>query len=298
MKRREFLKYTIIVGAFLPFSKFDILSKDAKKIIFTSDHESQDKFYEIIKTAKKEQWHKLEINEIIINAAKEFIDIPYQGATLEGEGDESCRINFNGLDCVTFFENSLGIARVIKKKKSDFTDLVDEIVFTRYRNGILGDYTSRLHYTSEWIMNNKIKKTIEDVTSKIGGIKLPINVSFMSANPDKYQQLSNNKLFVKTIKKIEQNINKHKFFYIKTEDIPKYQHLIKTGDILALATGIKGLDYSHTGLAYRDENDELRLFHASSAQKKVIIDKGLYDYMSAKKKDIGITVLRPLNPVK
>ena len=289
MTRRNLIKNSILISAGFLGLNNKLLSN-----IFSDNNLSI--FERIINKSEKFGWQKLSINELIINISKEFIGTHYVGGTLDGNEIEKCVINFQGLDCVTFFENSLVMARIIKKRKLTFNDLIDELTFTRYRNGELGDYSSRLHYTSDWIFDNIKKNVVIDKTELIGGEEFHPNVFFMSKNPDKYNQLKNKPYLVKKIKSIEDNINTKFLYYIPTNQISEQEKLIESGDILALATNIPGLDYSHTGLAYRDENDNLRFFHASSVKKEVLIDINLSEYMNKKKKDIGITVLKPIEP--
>ena len=118
-------------------------------------------------------WDKLPIGSLMGRIGELFIGTPYVGGTLEGDGPETCRIDLTGLDCVTFFENVLCISRVVKKKNTSWEDLVKEITFTRYRSGALGDYTTRLHYTSEWIEDNVTKKIVKDVDIELEGRDLP-----------------------------------------------------------------------------------------------------------------------------
>lgn len=67
---------------------------------------------------------------------------------------------------------------------------------------------------------------------------------------------------------------------------------IKTGDIIVFGTNVAGLDYSHMGVALW-EDGILKLLHASSVKKEVIIDnKSLEQYCMDSKTCTGITVLR------
>lgn len=252
-------------------------------------------FDKIIKDAKKFKWHKLPINELIIQVAKNFIGVPYVAKTLEINENEQCVVNLNGLDCVTFFENSLCIARILKKQLYTFNDLLNEVTFTRYRNGILIDYISRLHYTSDWINNNIQKKVIKMIGEEYNFPSFKPNVYYMSNNPDKYKQLENNPKFIEEIKEIENEINKLNLYYIPKDKISEYTKYINNGDILALRTNIEGLDYSHTGLAFK-QKDKVRLFHASTKTGNVLIDVDINEYLKIKKRDIGITVIRAIEP--
>ncbi|MDQ1266496.1 MAG: hypothetical protein QG635_1648, partial [Bacteroidota bacterium] len=90
----------------------------------------------------------------------------------------------------------------------------------------------------------------------------------------------------------ERRINSGAYYYIPSAQISKIESKLSTGDIIAIATSKKGLDYSHTGLAYRDNNGLLRFLHASSKKKSVTLDMSLNEYISSVSLDTGITVLR------
>ena len=67
-----------------------------------------------------------------------------------------------------------------------------------------------------------------------------------------------------------------------------------TGDIISIITNKDGLDTSHVGIVFWDQG-KLHLMHASSLQKKVVMDeKTFYDYSQAQKSHLGIRVYRPL----
>lgn len=237
------------------------------------------------------------INRLIIDFSKEFISYPYKAGTIEGEGEEICRFDLTAFDCFTFVESSLCLSRVLTKGLHTIENFVDELIFTRYRNGILDGYTSRLHYTADWAFDNIKKNVLEDLTKELGGIKLPVNVSFMSSNPELYQALKSNNSYIEKIKTIENEINSRDYFYIPKEKVKEIEPFIRNADIICIATNKKGLDYSHLGLAYIDmskKSHKARLIHASSKQKKVIIDKTISEYLAESSNSIGITILRPM----
>ena len=250
-------------------------------------------FAQIIKSAKEKKWESLPIGECIGNIGLLMVGTEYVAGTIEGEGPEICRVDLTGLDCVTFYENVLCTARILKKGKTTYDDLIAELTLTRYRGGKLTDYTSRLHYTSDWIYDNEKKKVVRNITRKIGGKEYPVEVSFMSKNPGYYPALKEFPEFIKTIAAFEREINKRRNWYIPKSKVRKAQRDIRTGDIIVLATNKKGLDYAHTGLAYRDEKGKVRFLHASSEKNKVMLDTELYKYIQSVETFIGITVARP-----
>jgi len=306
MNRREFFSLAAGMGAsmFLLRPQFTSLllrhenfySAREKTLITAQNKESKttETFHKIIKQAKGEEWRSLPIGECMGNIGLLFVGTEYVAGTIEGEGPEACRVDLTGLDCVTFFENVLCISRILKKDKTSFDDFKGEISFTRYREGMLTDYTSRLHYTSDWIYDNEKKKVVRNITKEIGGEEFPFKASFMSKNPHFYQSLKEFPEFIETIAMLEKEINKRKHWYIPKSKIKEAQKHIQTGDIIALATAKEGLDYGHTGLAYRDERGKIRFLHASQRKKKVLLDTELYEYMQSIETHVGITVARPL----
>jgi len=265
-----------------------VLSNDEKQAA------SREIFKKIVAKAKAENWVQLPIGQMMANIGLMLQGTDYVGGTLDGEGGEVCRVDFTGLDCVTFFEVALGTSRIMKKGKDTFEDLVNEITMTRYRGGNLTDYTSRLHYTADWIYDNAQKGVVKDVTKEIGGEKLPLKVNFMSQHPKYYPPLVADSSLIAVMAKHENAINARQYFYIPKADVAKIAPLLKTGDIIAISTNKEGLDYSHTGMAYRDEKGVLRFLHASQTKKKVILDTALHDYLAGVKSQTGITVARPV----
>ncbi len=237
------------------------------------------------------------INKLIIDFSKEFIDYPYKAGTLEGLGDEICRFDLTGFDCVTLVESTLCLSRILMKGLRTIEDFADELIYTRYRNGILDGYLSRLHYTSDWAYDNIKKNVVEDLTKDLGGIKFPVKVNFMSSNPNLYKALQNNKDGIEKIKKIEVEINARNYYFVPNEKVKEVEPFLRDADIICIATNKKGLDYSHLGLTMIDETKnkrKARLIHASSKQKKVIVDKSISDYLAESSNSIGITILRPM----
>ncbi len=305
MDRRDFFSLAAGMGAsmFLLRPQFTSLllrheifySAREKPLITAQNKESRtgETFRKIIKQAKGEEWRSLPIGECMGNIGLLFVGTEYVAGTLEGEGPEACRVDLTGLDCVTFFENVLCISRILKKDKTSFDDFKAELAFTRYREGTLTDYTSRLHYTSDWIHDNEKKKVVRNITKEIGGEEFPFKASFMSKNPHFYQAMKEFPEFIKTIAMLEKEINKRKHWYIPKSKIKEAEKHIQTGDIIALTTDKEGLDYGHTGLAYRSERGKIRFLHASQRKKKVLLDTELYEYTQSIETHIGITIARP-----
>lgn len=242
-----------------------------------------------------EKWNRLPIGDLMGNIGTLLLGTPYVGGTLEGAGPEVCRADLTGLDCVTFFENVLAMARCSKLGTPSWDAFIKQITRTRYRDGQLDGYTSRLHYTAEWIENNVSKGIVSDVTHDLGGEVFPVRVSFMSEHPQYYPALKADTALVGTMASIERRLATTTRYIIPREKIADIEPLLKTGDIVAIATSKAGLDYAHTGLVVR-EGSVARLMHASLTKKKVILDERLSDYIASVKTHIGVSILRPIEP--
>lgn len=264
--------------------------------IFYNAVSNQDLLSKISKSAKSQKWADMDYGDLIVKVGEQFLGVPYVGGTLDKGNEETCTVLLDKLDCVTYFETTLAISNLIASGTDlNIANLDDEVEYTRYRDGTMDGYESRLHYTSEWIIDNVKKGIVEDITKELGGEELNVDVFFMSENSDKYKFLKNNPELTKRISEIEDSINENEFFYIPKENILDIENQLQSGDIIAIVTTIPGLDYGHIGLINKKDGVS-RFMHASLTKKKVIIDKRISEYVSNISKFSGITVLRPIRP--
>jgi len=237
----------------------------------------------------------LPFDSVFTIVAKSFIGTEYQPKTIETPNAERLKIHLSGLDCYTFIETSLALARVVKSKKTTFTDFVNEVKLIRYRNGLLHGWSSRLHYFSDWIYDLSRRNILKDVTEAIGGIPYRKTINFMSSHPEAYPMLAENKMRIDSIRQVEKNISARSYYYIPENLIEHSETKINSGDILGITTDIKGLDISHTAIAIRLSDKRIHLLHAPNVGQKVQISKlPLSDYIKSHKHQTGIMVARPL----
>lgn len=236
-----------------------------------------------------------DISDIIAAVGKSFQGVDYVAGTLDKNvNEEKLVIIITGLDCVTFVENVLAISNIIKKGTIDFESYKKELQLIRYRDGEINGYPSRLHYFTEWILNNQEKGLVRDITYDIGGEPYIKKINFMSTHTDSYKQLQGNDDYISEIEKIEKNLNKHKFYYIRKNEVEQFYENLKTGDIIATTTNIEGLDVTHTGFVYK-KNGKTHFLHASITKGEVVISKEeLKEYLKSNKKQTGIIVARPI----
>ena len=95
---------------------------------------------------------------------------------------------------------------------------------------------------------------------------------------------------------MERGLDKRTRYVVPTARISELTDRIETGDVLAFATSIPGLDVSHAAFAYRDSAGVLRVLHAPLSGGAVEVTRAtLPEYVSAIRRATGILVARPLS---
>ncbi len=243
--------------------------------------------------------------DVLAHIGERFIDTPYEPQTLELSGPERLVINLETLDCVTFVENVLVLARLAWSRSPGVLEDLDrfqaayrrELTGVRYRSGVLDGYPSRLHYFSEWIADNEAMGLVDGISDELGGVADPSPIDFMSTHPDAYRQLADPGV-LQAITEMEARLRPTPRHYIPAPDIPAREHLIQDGDIIAATSTVPGLDIAHTGIAVR-RGGVLRLLHAPLVGSHVqLSDDSLADRIRRIDGQDGIMVARPLPPAR
>lgn len=265
---------------------------------FETRFKGVEKFNKLVEQAKIEQWVKLPLGERVATIGKTLVGTPYKGYTLEiDDSIEAPSVNLNGLDCWTFFEVSLGFARMLELPEEEWTPeiLLDYIELDRYRKGqCTGNYLSRLHYLADWLIDNAEGGLVEDLSKKLGGVRLRKECCEMSNGWKGYRYLRANRKLIQPMAKLERKISDLPVYHIPKSKVADIEPQLQSGDIIGITTKGRGSFCSHVGLAYRDEKGVLRFMHASSNYKKVLIDQRLSGYLYDFSSHAGILVARPL----
>lgn len=231
--------------------------------------------------------------ERMIRAASMLLGTPYVAGTLE-QVPERLIVNLHETDCILFAETCLALALTSKEADASFSKFAEILQRLRYRNGIIDGYSSRLHYTSEWIMQGEKNGFLHEISRDLGHTPSGQKFFFMSTHPQSYRQLSGNPQEVEKIKKIEKELNGHTYFYIPKAQVSQCLDKIKPGDIIGFNTSVAGLDMTHVGIVYTD-NGRLTFIHASASGKKVLIEPGgIPEYINKIKSNNGIRIIRPM----
>lgn len=229
--------------------------------------------------------------------ARAFIGVPYIAHTLEVNDSEQLVVNTRELDCTTLVENVTALTLCVKQEVYTFKNFIENLTAIRYRKGIIDGYASRLHYFTEWIVDNTEKGLVCEVQSPQSVFKAvqTINIGFMSAHPEYYKHLKNNPELVSEIKALEKAVNGMAFRYIPKNAIPNTKALrnaVHDGDIIAITCKKAGLDIAHLGFAVWHK-DGLHLLNASMIHKKVVEEPMLLSkYLSQHPSHTGIRIIR------
>lgn len=233
-----------------------------------------------------------DLNNRIVAITQEFIGTPYGGGTLNIPKDEQLYVSTSKVDCIIFVEMVMAMAKASEKDNAGITDFESRLRSLRYRNGQIDGYPSRLHYLSDWAIDNERRGNLMEITSQSPfSQQRSKTIDYMTTHRDLYPALSNDSIF-DAIKETEVPLKDLKFSIIPASKVNlAAEGFLKSGDIVAIVTDKESLDVSHVGIVNMKGNIPY-LIHASSKYKKVVNDTvSLKDYLQ-RQKSPGIRIFR------
>lgn len=240
--------------------------------------------------------HNSDINEanaLIEFYARQLLGTPYVAHTLEAD-EEVLTINIHELDCLTFIETLYALTRATLDGRYSWRDYAANIENVRYRGGEMGDYSSRIHYISEWIIDNHVRGNLEEITPDLPHADYMVkNIDYMTHHTDSYRQLKNDSAMVEKIRRFE--LRNHRFPYLKRSWLndKAVKSALRSGDFVTLVTKVEGLDVSHNGIIIVDDKGDPYLLDASMSGGKVMLEpQPLFKFLEKSKTTIGIRVFR------
>lgn len=231
--------------------------------------------------------------------ARKFIGRPYVAHTLEIGDDEQLVVNTRQLDCTTLVENVSALTLCVYRNLFGWRDYLNALMQLRYRGGRRVDYTSRLHYFSDWIADNARKKLVEERQTPIPPFTAiqTLDIHFMSRHAGSYKALKQHPEYVPTIAAQEDSLTGRRYRYIPKQSVTNSKELrasVRDGDIIAITCRKDGLDIAHLGFAVW-RKDGLHLLNASQIHRKVVDEPmTLGDYLKQHPSHTGIRIVRLL----
>jgi hypothetical protein len=256
--------------------------------------QGESKFQAIIAKAERENWRKLPLGERTIRAAREMIGTPYVNYTLEVHDTiESPVVSFKGMDCWTYYENALAIARMLRYKPGPYKpqDMLQMVEIERYRKGICTG-----HHLEEVFHDNQRRGYATNITSRIpGAVKISREIREMTVQWKSYRYLRSNTALIEPMGKIEAQVSNLPVHHVPKAQVRHAEKYLQNGDICAITSNGQYGYTSHVGLIIR-VNDRAYFTHATSDRDKgrmVVIDRPITDYVNETSKHAGIIICRP-----
>lgn len=262
--------------------------------------QGESKFHAIIAKAERQNWRKLPLGERTVLVARELVGVPYVNYTLEVHDHiESPVANLKGMDCWTYYENSLAIARLLRYKPGPYKpqDLLQMVEIERYRNGVCtGSYLSRMHHLEEVFHDNQRRGYATNITPRLpGAVRLRREIREMTVQWKNYRYLRSNTALIEPMGRIEAQVSNLPVYHIPKSKVRAVESYLQNGDICAITTTWHSGYTSHVGLIMKI-NNRAYFAHATSDRKKgrrTVIDKPITDYLNDASKHAGIIICRP-----
>ncbi len=210
--------------------------------------------------------------EGVVARVKRFAEIligrPYVSHPLIGapDRDEVLVTGVSGFDCVTFVETALALAR-----SGSPAEFKDELVGIRYRGGRIA-WTERLHYFSDWLLENDRRGVLSIDTRGPGSERIRARLAVLEGFAPREMELD----------------------VVPKQNLERAIPRIESGAVVAFASEREGLDYFHVGLSFVERPGELALIHAGKSNGSVAKEP-LAAFLERNSMR-GISFARPLDP--
>jgi hypothetical protein len=230
------------------------------------------------------------------------VGTPYEAHLLDaylrpGDGPvtEPLTLSLTRFASNSFVESCVAVARAARVGGTPtWKGFGREVERMRYRNGLRGDYTTRLHYFSEWVADGDTRSLVRDVGFALGGVEDRRPLRFMSEHRDSYVALANDRVFA-SVKEMEKRLDPVSRRVIPTARIPEVEDRIQNGDVIGFATNTPGLDVTHCAIAVRDKRGVLRVVYPPLNGGAVEASRNsLPEYVAQLRDATGIMVARPI----
>lgn len=297
--------YRVLTFLLLSFLSLPLLSQDpetasGKNTAATAPHRyaavytpADRKVYRTVLLDLLKQPKGSTLAQLTVEAAKSRMGTPYVAGTLEFE-PERFIVNLHETDCILFVESCLAMALNAREPQPSFNAFCDRLRNLRYRRGRVEGYVSRIHYTSEWIVQAAAQGCLSEISRDMGGQALDQHFHYMTAHAGRYKQLAEDPHAVERIAEIEKHLEQSRYYYLPKETLSQKDiDKIRPGDILCFTSKTEGLDIAHVAIACQGPNRQMTFIHASSAAGKVIVEKKtLLQYVRQSDGISGLRVLR------
>jgi len=260
----------------------------------------EDRFQALMARAERGNWRKLPLGQRTARFGEAMLGVPYINYSLEVDDRiESPVVNLNGMDCWTFYENALGMARLISYKPGPYSkqDLLHMVELERYRKGrCTGNYLSRMHHLEEVFYDNQRRGLSTNITRNLpGAVRLKREIREMTVQWKNYRYLRSDTSLIPKIGAVDKQVSRLPVYHVPKSKVRSVEHLLQDGDICAITSTWKYGYTSHVGLIVK-KGGRARFMHATSERSKgrrMVLDVPISDYLKDSSSRAGIVISRP-----
>ncbi len=197
--------------------------------------------------------------------SREFLGKPYKSNPLIGSADtpEVFTASLDGLDCVTYIETVLALARA-----SSVDRFVEWLRKIRYQRGRV-EWARRNHYMTSWIRDNAREKIIRLVSTR--AVPAVSKERVLNVVPG----VAPRRVRLRCVPKRE---------------FTRLAPCLRSGDLIFFVSTRRNLDVFHAGIISRD-GERILMRHASRSRGGVV-EQELSEFLKANRM-AGVIVARP-----
>ena len=234
--------------------------------------------------------------ELVARAARLQLGKPY-GAVHGKQSVEQLRVRLSRFECVSLVETTLAVARCAWVERRDEECFMEEVEASRYRNGELNDYASRLHYFTDWLDDNVRRGRAKSLTQSLGGEPRTQVFNLLSLSSDKLSDFVSSEQ-LERVRLTEEELSAREHHVIPRSRIRIAQRKLQSGDLLAIVSDkVPGVMVGHVGFVDRTAKGSPKFLHASSYHRRVVLTvKPVSHYATRQAHRKGVIVVRPLPP--
>lgn len=296
---KKFATLTVLVSI-SAFGWVFLISADEEDELVKRTHVVGDSKEIILQVLRESYRNPVCFGDFVETYAPRFEGVRY-GAGGKGCSEMNTLINVKQMDCVTFAENLLAMAKTAEELRpaylagdtayfSDnylFRAFVQNLNRVRYYKGANCGWSTRVHYFTDALRQLDQMAWLEDVGVFLGE-RYEKKINYISNHKRSFPGIQD----WNHIAQLEQQLSEATRYFIPLSEIYRYEQFAQTGDIVALTTDVAGLDVSHVGIIHVEDGN-LYMTHASSKAGEVVIKADFCDYMGRRTTITGLVVYRP-----
>ncbi|MEM6732116.1 MAG: N-acetylmuramoyl-L-alanine amidase-like domain-containing protein, partial [Myxococcota bacterium] len=173
-----------VVGALLLSTAVDKPGHTAHRVSETTLSSIQAWFAELDRVKPDETF-----GELAVRAARLRLGTPYDD-TPQSAGPETLEVRVDKLHCVSLVEYADALARCLWRESPTSSCFLGEVEQTRYRNGEMSNYASRLHYFVDWLGDNQKRERLRRLDRELTAVSIREPFFFMTRHPHSYPALA------------------------------------------------------------------------------------------------------------